>query len=200
MPCTEAGPGRRGSKAAAVQVFAGFTGEGYARMDFRVDAAGRIFFLEVNFTCSVFYPEGYQGSADYILAFDGIGQAGFLRAIIDEGSVTPCAPPARRTRSGRAATASPCSPPATSRAARSCSRAKAGRSASSRARTSIGTWSAADRDVFYRYAYPISPEVFVLWDTEPAGLGAAEPLVRSQHGVRRASTWWRGATSAAARN
>ena len=31
------------------------------------------------------------------------------------------------------------------------------------------TWPAADRDVFYRYAYPISPEVFVLWDTEPTG-------------------------------
>ncbi len=47
------------------------------------------------------------------------------------------------------------------------------------------TWSEADREVFYRYAYPISSEVFVLWDTEPAGLGAAEPLVRSQHGVHR---------------
>ncbi len=84
VPCTEPGLADR-LKAAAIQVFTGFTGEGYARMDFRVDAAGRIFFLEANFTCSVFYPEGYQGSADYILAFDGIGQAGFLRAIIDEG-------------------------------------------------------------------------------------------------------------------
>jgi D-alanine-D-alanine ligase len=85
VPCTEpelAG----GLQAAAIRAFTGFTGEGYARMDFRVDAEGRVFFLEANFTCSVFYPEGYQGSADYILAFDGIGQAGFLRAIIDEGS------------------------------------------------------------------------------------------------------------------
>jgi len=29
--------------------------------------------------------------------------------------------------------------------------------------------SAADRAVFYRYAYPISSDVFVLWDTEPTG-------------------------------
>jgi D-alanine-D-alanine ligase len=31
------------------------------------------------------------------------------------------------------------------------------------------TWPPADRAVFYCYAYPISPEVFVLWDTEPTG-------------------------------
>ncbi|HOG29462.1 MAG TPA: SET domain-containing protein-lysine N-methyltransferase, partial [Vicinamibacterales bacterium] len=30
-------------------------------------------------------------------------------------------------------------------------------------------WPAAERDVFYRYAYPIGPDVFVLWDREPAG-------------------------------
>ena len=47
----------------------------------------------------------------------------------------------RPTRSGRAATASPCSPPATSPAAQSCSKAKAGRSASSRA----PTWSGRGR-------------------------------------------------------
>ena len=30
------------------------------------------------------------------------------------------------------------------------------------------TWSPEDREIFYRYAYPIGPEVFVLWDTDPA--------------------------------
>lgn len=84
VPCREPGLAER-LKAAATQVFEGFSGEGYARMDFRVDAEGRIFFLESNFACSVFYPEGYQGSADYILAYDGLGQAGFLRMIVEEG-------------------------------------------------------------------------------------------------------------------
>ena len=32
-----------------------------------------IYFLEINFTCSVFYKDGYEGSADFILKFDGIG-------------------------------------------------------------------------------------------------------------------------------
>ena len=35
---------------------------------------GELFFLEINFTCSVFYTNGYEGSADYILNYDGIGQ------------------------------------------------------------------------------------------------------------------------------
>ncbi|MCE2756711.1 MAG: SET domain-containing protein-lysine N-methyltransferase [Chitinophagaceae bacterium] len=70
---------------AAEKIFRGFSGEGYARMDFRVDKNGKIYFLEVNFTCSVFYADGYEGSADYILKFDGIGQAGFLQHIIEEG-------------------------------------------------------------------------------------------------------------------
>ena len=73
------------SKASAEKIFKGFGGKGYARMDFRVDKTGKIYFLEVNFTCSVFYADGYEGSADYILKFDGIGQAGFLKHIIEEG-------------------------------------------------------------------------------------------------------------------
>jgi D-alanine-D-alanine ligase len=53
-------------------------------MDFRVNDKGEVFFLEVNFTCSVFYTDGYEGSADFILKYDGIGQAGFLKLIIEE--------------------------------------------------------------------------------------------------------------------
>jgi D-alanine-D-alanine ligase len=167
VPCTEPDLAER-LKAAAVQVFAGFTGEGYARMDFRVDAEGRAFFLEANFTCSVFYPEGFQGSADYILAFDGIGQGGFLRAIIDEGMARharrqlPYA--VKSSRDGFAMFAARDLPKGAivfegeGRPQRIVTRSHVER-----------TWPAADRDVFYRYAYPISSEVFVLWDTEPTG-------------------------------
>ncbi|MCK7461300.1 MAG: hypothetical protein MZU84_04130 [Sphingobacterium sp.] len=199
VPCTE--PALAGRlKAAAVQVFAGFTGEGYARMDFRVDAAERVFFLEANFACSVFYPQGYPGLSRLHprLRRDRTGRV-----------------PARHHRRGAGA---PCAPPAAACAVRPSSDGFAMFAARDLARGSVvfegegrpqrivtrshvdRTWPAADRDVFYRYAYPISPEVFVLWDTEPDRLGAAEPLVRPQHRVRRASTWWRGATSAAARS
>jgi len=70
---------------AAQRIFRSFGAVGYARMDFRMNDAGKLFFLEVNFTCSVFYTDGYEGSADYIIKADGIGQAGFLQHIIEEG-------------------------------------------------------------------------------------------------------------------
>ena len=70
---------------ASQRIFRSFGGVGYARMDYRMDADGHLYFLEVNFTCSVFYSDGYEGSADYILKLDGIGQAGFLRHIVAEG-------------------------------------------------------------------------------------------------------------------
>jgi D-alanine-D-alanine ligase len=34
-------------------------------MDFRVNDKGEVFFLEVNFTCSVFYTDGYEGSGRF---------------------------------------------------------------------------------------------------------------------------------------
>jgi D-alanine-D-alanine ligase len=167
VPCTEADLAER-LKGAAIQVFEGFSGEGYARMDFRVDPAGRVFFLEANFTCSVFYPEGYQGSADYILAFDGIGQSGFLRAIIDEGL-------ARHGRRQLAYAVKPSGDGFAMFAARDLPSGSVvfegeGRPQRIVTRSHVDrTWSPADRDVFYRFAYPISPDVFVLWDTEPTG-------------------------------
>ncbi len=167
VPCTDADLAGR-LKAAAIEVFEGFTGEGYARMDFRVDPAGRVFFLEANFTCSIFYPEGYQGSADYILAFDGIGQAGFLQAVIDEGL-------ARYARRQLPYAVKPSGDGFAMFAAHDLPSGSVvfegeGRSQRIVTRSHVDrTWSAADRDVFYRYAYPISSEIFVLWDTEPTG-------------------------------
>ena len=70
---------------AALRIFKAFGGVGYARLDFRMDASHELFFLEINFTCSVFYSDGYEGSADHILKYDGIGQAGFAQHIIAEG-------------------------------------------------------------------------------------------------------------------
>ncbi|MBK7440285.1 MAG: hypothetical protein IPI65_01785 [Bacteroidetes bacterium] len=41
---------------------------------------GELFFLEINFTCSVFYKDGYEGSADYVLREDGLGQKDFYNS------------------------------------------------------------------------------------------------------------------------
>ena len=84
IPCTDPVLDKE-LRHAAERIFKGFNGVGYARLDFRVNDKNEIYFLEINFTCSVFYTDGYEGSADFILKYDGIGQAGFLRHIIAEG-------------------------------------------------------------------------------------------------------------------
>ena len=84
MPCNDKFLNKK-LKDASVSIFKSFSAVGYARMDYRVDNYGNIYFLEANFACSVLYPEKFYGTADYILKYDGLGQAGFLKHIIDEG-------------------------------------------------------------------------------------------------------------------
>jgi len=70
---------------AARRLFVAYEGVGYCRIDFRMNEDGEIFAIDANFTCSVFYPEGYYGTADYILQRDGFGASNFLRQIVAEG-------------------------------------------------------------------------------------------------------------------
>ncbi|MFN7934475.1 MAG: SET domain-containing protein-lysine N-methyltransferase [Bryobacteraceae bacterium] len=62
----------------AALVFKGLGCAGYARCDFRADQKGRLYLLEINPNCAVFYPEGQYGSADLILDADPAGHRGFL--------------------------------------------------------------------------------------------------------------------------
>lgn len=153
---------------AAEDVFRGFDGTGYARMDFRLDAQGILHFLEVNFSCSVFYPAGWEGSADHILALDGLGRAGFLMRIIAEGR-------ARHARRQKAYALRGDSIAGYGIiAVRDLAQGDIvfrgeGRSQRVVTRRHVeATWSAEDRVVFDRYAYPLSDEVFLLWDRDPS--------------------------------
>ena len=156
-------------RRAAAAIFKSFNGKGYARLDFRVDAGGEIYFLEINFTCSVFYKDGYEGSADFILKFDGIGQDGFLKHIIEEGI-------ARYNRVKRkyymkgdsiagygihAAENIKCNElifKGEERPQRIVTRNWMERN-----------WNDVEKENFRRYAYPVSKEVFLLWDDDPDG-------------------------------
>ncbi len=152
---------------AAERLFAGFGGVGYARMDFRMDATEKIHFLEVNFTCSVFYPEGAEGSADHILKLDGIGQSGFLQRIIAEG----IARHERGLRSfemrgnsiagyGIVATRSIVLGETVFRGE--------GRALRLVTRRHVdANWSGPDRELFRHYAVPISDQVYAIWDEDP---------------------------------
>ncbi len=154
-------------REAAKKIFRGFNGVGYARMDFRMNAKGELFFLEINFTCSVFYSGGYEGSADYIVREDGIGQSGFLRLIMEEGlqrfrrkenpfrlKGTPKTGygifAIRPIRKGEIIFHGE------ERAQRIVTRGHIER-----------TWSPDAKEIFRKYAYPVSDEVFLLWDDDP---------------------------------
>jgi len=84
VPVTEATLARR-LQEMAIAIFLGFEAESYARIDIRSNAAAELFFLEINCECSIFYPEGSEGSADYILKHESMGHAGFLQLIIADG-------------------------------------------------------------------------------------------------------------------
>ncbi len=152
---------------AATAIFNAFGGAGYARLDFRMDATGRLYFLEINFTCSVFYRDGYEGSADYILQHDGTGQAAFLRHIIQEGIYRHRLQQKKYVMKG--------SPIAGYGiyAAQDLQKGELVFKGEERSQRLVTLrhvqqhWNAEDQLLFRKYAYPVSGSVFLLWDTDP---------------------------------
>lgn len=155
-------------RAVTERIFNGFKGVGYARLDFRVNSKGEIYFLEINFTCSVFYKDGYEGSADFILKFDGIGQRGFLRHIIAEGI-------ARHKRNKKAFVMKGNSIAGygiyANRLIRKGETIFKGEEKAQRIVTRRHVelhWNEDEKLHFRRYAYPVSKELFILWDEDPS--------------------------------
>jgi len=155
-------------KDAALQIFQGFGGVGYARLDFRVNNNNDIFFLEINFTCSVFYKDGYEGSADYILKADGTGQAAFLKMIIAEGIARHQRSVKNYIMKGNAIAGYGIY------ATRNISANELifkGEGLPQRLVTRnyvARYWDVKEKETFRKYAYPLSKEVFLLWDNNPA--------------------------------
>ncbi len=167
VPCNDAALDKE-LRAATERIFNGFNGVGYARLDFRVNEKRQVFFLEINFTCSVFYKDGYEGSADFVLKYDGIGQSGFLRHMIAEGI-------ARHKRKAK-----PFSMRGNSIAGfgiYATTEIKAGSiifQGEGKAQRIITKryvdkyWNEEEKMHFRRYAYPVSEELFILWDEDPS--------------------------------
>jgi D-alanine-D-alanine ligase len=152
---------------AAEKIFHSFGGVGYARLDFRMDKNGALFFLEINFTCSVFYENGYEGSADYILKYDGIGQKAFLEHIIKEGI-------ARYNRKKKSYTVRNNAISGfgiyASKALQPGDLIFKGEEMSQRIVTKKWVeenWNEEEKLTFRRYAYPLGKEVFLLWSFLP---------------------------------
>jgi D-alanine-D-alanine ligase len=167
VPCTDDEIDKK-IRSIAEKMFKAVNAVGYGRLDFRVTDNKEVYFLEMNLTCSVFYKDGYEGSADFVLKFDGVGQAGFLRHIIAEGL-------ARHKRKKK---------PFEMRgnaiagygiyANRDILKGEIvfnGEGKSQRLITKRfvdKNWNEEEKLHFRRYAYPVSKELFILWDEDPA--------------------------------
>ena len=149
------------------KIFEGFGGGGYARLDFRTNQNGDLCFLEINFTCSVFYTDGFEGSADYILKLNNVGQDDFLKRIIKEGIERHFKKQKKyfikgNSVSGYGIYASydlDCNDvvfKGEERAQRIATKSHVEKK-----------WKKEELDVFKRYAYPICEEVYLLWDENP---------------------------------
>jgi D-alanine-D-alanine ligase len=135
-------------------------------MDFRLDSEGVPSVLDANFTCSVFYAEGFYGTADYILQHDGFGTANFLRHIVNEGlnrhRLLQKAYVVRTKNGGLGIDA-----------ARPIAKGEVVFVGEERAQRIVTRrwveehWDARDREIFAEYAYPLSDEVYILWDDNP---------------------------------
>ena len=155
-------------RAAAEKIFKAFNGVGYARLDFRMNEKGELYFLEINFTCSVFYTDGYEGSADYILKQDGIGQAGFLQHMIAEGIARYQRLQKKYVIKGNAIAGYGIYAKQALKAGEIVFMGE-GRSQRLITRRFVeNNWSEAEKETFRRYAYALSSEVFLLWDDDPS--------------------------------
>ena len=154
---------------ASTNIFKGFGGVGYARLDYRMNEKNELYFLEINFTCSVFYSDGYEGSADYILKKDGTGQQQFLHKIIEEGIARHARRQKKYRMQGNAIAGFGIY--ATENIKKNEILFK-GEEKSQRIATRSyikSNWNDKELENFKRYAYPLSKEVFLLWDENPAG-------------------------------
>jgi hypothetical protein len=63
--------------------FVAINAESFGRCDIRVDKGGTPYILEINMNCGVYFePEAY-GSADFCIALDPAGHAGFTKQLVD---------------------------------------------------------------------------------------------------------------------
>jgi D-alanine-D-alanine ligase-like ATP-grasp enzyme len=154
-------------REATKLIFLAINPTGYARVDFRINGKGEVFFLEINLPCTVLCGEVSENSADYILKFDGTGLDGFIKHIIAEG----IARHQRRQKkykvrnnqiSGYGIYAV--------KDLKSGEVIFTGEAKSQKIVTRSyveSHWNAIQKEDFRRYAYPISEEVFILWDDNP---------------------------------
>ena len=156
-------------KESAARIFRSFGGVGYARLDFRVNEKKEVYFLEINFTCSVFYKDGYEGSADYILKHDGFGQQNFLKQIISEGIARHARKQKKYRMKGNSIDGYGIYATQDIFANELIFNGEEKNHRIVTKRHVDQNWTVKEQEIFAKYAYPLSNEVYLLWDDNPGG-------------------------------
>ena len=148
------------------KMFLGLNGSGYGRCDIRMSADGELFMLEINPNAGMFYPPDEPGTADHILKFDPRGHKFFVENLFK----VALARHARRQtkyevrfdlREGFGTFAT--------------QPVLAGEiiiSFEGQPRTLISkshvlkNWSLPDQELFFRNAYPLTDEIYVMWERD----------------------------------
>lgn len=154
-------------EAATALMFTGLGGTGYARSDIRVTEDGRLFVLELNPNCSLFYPDDNGATADVILAFAG-EKAQFVRDQLDFALWR------REQKRPRWVVKLDPLRGHGIYATRDLAAGEAIYALEERPHVLVTrshverTWDAARRELFRRYAWPITDETWVMWSDDPA--------------------------------
>lgn len=154
-------------RTVSARFFRGIRGTSYGRCDMRIDDQGRIFMLEINPNCGLFYPPSAPASADLILMSHPGGHELFVRRVV----AAALARHRRRSKSWRVR------PRRDGDYGSFANRhIDAGETIFAWeeqphnlvTRTHVEThWDAVHREWFDRYAWPLTEEVWVTWSSDP---------------------------------
>jgi D-alanine-D-alanine ligase-like ATP-grasp enzyme len=147
--------------------FVGLGGAGYGRCDIRMNGEGELFMLEINPNCEAFYPPEDAGSADFILLNDPAGHRGFIDKIIQ----TALKRQRRHIRKWRINRH-----PKGDFGMYASGHIEAGEVIERYEEQAhilvskshvVKYWNAGQQELFSRYAYPVTDELYVIWSDDP---------------------------------
>jgi len=150
---------------ASRSLFHGLNGTGYGRCDLRVNEKGEAYILEINPNCGIFYPPEAEGSADLILLNDERGHEHFVNLILKSASKRVLQRPWKRAfhpDHGYRILATKDIP----KNDLIFKHEEQEHHLVSRSRVE-NTWSEEKKKWFRQYAWPISDEIYVIWNPNP---------------------------------
>jgi len=147
--------------------FIGLGGTGYGRCDIRMNGEGELFMLEINPNCEAFYPPEDAGSADFILLNDPGGHRGFIENLI-QTALKRQRRYIKRWRINRHPKGDFGMYAAVEIAAGEVIERYEEQAHVLVSKAHVTKyWNRGQQELFSRYAYPLSDELYVIWSDNP---------------------------------